>query len=101
MNTTSTPAWQPDTWRAHPARQLPAYPAKALTNPVFAVKVVCLIAAGLLMREIARRLFPLALRGEALPEWSRMLGAVTLALWIAAVTAGKFLPYTHHMLLAS
>ncbi len=29
MNTTSTPAWQPDTWRAHPARQLPAYPDEA------------------------------------------------------------------------
>jgi hypothetical protein len=80
---------------------LAGYPAKALTNPVFAVKAVCLIAAGLMMREIARRLFPLAERGEALPEGSRIMGAVTLALWIAGVTAGKFLPYTHHMLLAS
>jgi len=77
------------------------YPAKALTNPVFAVKFACLIAAGLLVREIARRLFPVAERGEELPPWSRWLGFATLALWAFGVTAGKFLPYTHHILMVS
>jgi hypothetical protein len=77
------------------------YPANALTNPVFAVKFACLIAAGLLVREIVRRLFPVAERGEELPPWSRWLGFVTLALWGFGVTAGKFLPYTHHILMVS
>lgn len=77
------------------------YPAKALTNPVFAVKFACLIAAGMLVREIARRLFPVAERGEKLPHWGRWLGVATLVLWAFGVTAGKFLPYTHHILLVS
>ncbi len=80
---------------------LVGYPAKALTNPVFAVKFACLIAAALLMRVIAKRLFPVAARGEALPGWSRPIAALTLLLWLGGVTAGKFLPYTHHILMVS
>ena len=77
------------------------YPAKALTNPVFAVKFVCLIAAGLMVREIARRFFPMAAEGRELPPSARWFGIATLVLWVAGVTAGKFLPYTHHVLLMS
>ena len=80
---------------------LVGYPAKALTNPVFAVKFACLIGAALLMREMARRLFPVAARGEALPGWSSAMAGVCLVLWLAGVTAGKFLPYTHHILMVS
>jgi hypothetical protein len=80
---------------------LVGYPAKALTNPVFAVKFACLIGAALLMRVIARRLFPVAAKGEALPGWRRPVAALALALWIGGVTAGKFLPYTHHILMVS
>jgi hypothetical protein len=80
---------------------LAGYPAKALTNPVFAVKFTCLIAAALLMRAMARRLFPIAARGEALPDWSRPVAGIALLLWAGAVTAGKFLPYTHHILMVS
>jgi hypothetical protein len=80
---------------------LAGYPAKALTNPVFAVKFACLIGAGMLMRVMTRRLFPVAARGEQLPGWSRPVAGLALALWIAGVTAGKFLPYTHHMLMVS
>jgi hypothetical protein len=77
------------------------YPAKALTNPVFALKFACLIGAGLLVREIARRLFPVAARGAPLPSWSRALGVGGLVLWLAGVAAGKLLLYTHTMLMAS
>jgi len=80
---------------------LAGYPAKALTNPVFAVKAVLLIAAGLSTREIARRFFPSAERGETLPGWSQWVGALSCVLWLAGVTAGKFLPYTHHLLTVS
>ena len=78
-----------------------AYPAKALTNPVFAVKFICLISAGMVVWQIAARLFPLAEKGEALPGWSRWMGMGGLALWALGVTAGKFLPYTHHILMVS
>src|SRR5690348_8562083 len=37
---------------------LSGYPAKALTNPVFAVKFLCLGGAALLVRRIGRELFP-------------------------------------------
>ena len=77
------------------------YPAKALTNPVFAVKFACLIGAALLLRMMVKRLFPVAARGEALPAWSRPIAALALLLWAAGVTAGKFLPYTHHILMVS
>lgn len=80
---------------------LAGYPAKALTNPVFAVKFACLIGAGLLMRVMARRLFPAAARGEPLPGWRRPIAVAALVLWAGGVTAGKFLPYTHHLLMVS
>ena len=60
---------------------LVAYPAKALTNPVFALKLSCLIAVALLMRKV--------LRG------ARMTAAIALALWLAVVVAGKLLLYTY------
>ncbi|HVY90444.1 MAG TPA: hypothetical protein VG942_16375 [Hyphomonadaceae bacterium] len=78
-----------------------SYPAKALTNPVFALKFILLISAGVMMGVIAKRLFPLAERGEALPGWARWAGIGTFVLWAAGVTAGKFLPYTHHVLMVS
>jgi hypothetical protein len=80
---------------------LAGYPAKALTNPVFALKFLFLGGAGFLVWLAARRLFPVATRGEPLPRWSRMLGLATLALWAAGVAAGKLLLYTYTMLTAS
>jgi hypothetical protein len=77
------------------------YPAKALTNPMFAVKFACLIGAALLVREMARRLFPAAARGEALPEGSRWLGVAALVLWLGGVAAGKLLLHTYTILMVS
>ena len=76
-----------------------AYPAKALTNPVFYLKLAAL-GSGLL---IARNL---QLRLEALPTTEispelRRLGAWSLALWLLTIFAGRFLAYTHTTLLAS
>jgi hypothetical protein len=80
---------------------LAGYPAKALTNPVFALKFACLGGAAILVWRIARELFPLAARGEALPGRAKWLGAAALALWIAGVACGKLLLYTNTVLLAS
>jgi hypothetical protein len=76
-------------------------PAKALTNPVFAVKFACLIGAGGLVWLMARRLFPIAARGEPLPGWSRQVAIAALVLWLAGVAAGKLLLYTHSVLLVT
>lgn len=59
---------------------LVAYPAKALTNPIFALKMICLIAAAVLI--------PRALNGN------RASAASALALWLAVVATGKLLLYT-------
>lgn len=63
------------------------YPAKALTNPLFYAKLVILAAAFELSRRMLRH-----------PP-SAALAAASLTLWAAGLTAGKFLAYTHKMLL--
>lgn len=73
------------------------YPAKALTNPLFAVKFACLIGAALLVRHMSRKLFPLA---EA-PAWGRWLALAALLLWLAGVAAGKLLLHTYTVLTVS
>lgn len=60
---------------------LVAYPAKALTNPVFALKLICLIAAAVLMQRV--------LNGN------RASAAAALVLWLAVVASGKLLLYTY------
>lgn len=78
-----------------------AYPAKAMTNWVFALKFVLLAAAALLVRQMARQVFPAAGAGGPLPSGARRLAAASLLCWAAAIFAGRFLAYTHNMLLVS
>jgi hypothetical protein len=80
---------------------LMGYPAKALTNWVFALKFAFLIGAALLVWRMARDLFPLAARGEALPARARWMAAAALALWLGGIACGKLLLYTNTMLLTS
>jgi hypothetical protein len=68
-----------------------AYPAKALTNPVFLLKLLCLAAAAMLVRAL--------LRHEVPPH--RALAALTLLLWLAGVAAGKLLLHTYTVLTVS
>jgi hypothetical protein len=67
---------------------LVAYPAKAFTNPVFAIKFACLAGAALLVRRL--------LRGDGPP--ARGIAALCLLLWLAGVAAGKLLLHTYHVL---
>lgn len=60
---------------------LAAYPAKALTNPVFAIKLASLVVAALLLRQP-----------------TRTNAAVSLALWLTGVAAGKLLLHTYTVL---
>ena len=70
-----------------------AYPAKALTNPLFYGKLLVLTVALLLFRSIQLQ------AGNSEP--SRHTGAILLALWVLVIFAGRFLAYTNSILLAS
>jgi hypothetical protein len=72
------------------------YPTKALTNPLFYGKLLC-VALGAMSELIIRRRVlgdgasdtgPVAGRGK-------MLAAVSLVLWAAAITTGRLLAYTY------
>ena len=84
------------------AMLLVAYPAKALTNPVFYLKLGAVVGALLITRSLMRGVLqdPSHDAGRA-PKNARMLAAVSLALWAGAVTSGRLLAYTHNMLMAS
>ena len=74
---------------------LSAYPAKALTNPVFALKFFFLGAGFLLLRAAMRT------PDATTPAWpARTLAASAMLAIIAAIFAGRFLAYTHKILLA-
>ena len=80
---------------------LAAYPTKALTNPVFYVKLT-LIAIGLLHARWIRAqiLGNPAFGGARLPAAVRIRAAAVLGCWLAAVTAGRLLAYTYTHLMA-
>lgn len=80
---------------------LAAYPAKALTNWIFALKFACLIGAALLVRLLRRDAFAAAARGDPAPGGARMAAAASLALWFGAIACGKLLLYTNHLLFAA
>jgi hypothetical protein len=77
------------------------YPTKALTNPVFYLKLF-LIGVGLtLFVRIGRRVF--GERGTPEREDSpavRRLAVISLVCWVGAITAGRLLAYTYHRLTA-
>lgn len=77
-----------------------AYPAKALTNWVFYLKLGAIVAALL----ITRHFFLCWQRGSALllqASNSTLLAGLALLLWLTGISAGRFLAYTHTVLLAS
>ena len=80
---------------------LAGYPAKALTNWIFALKFACLLGAAWLVWRLGRNVFPAAARGEAVPAGARAMAAASLALWLGGVACGKLLLYTSTMLLTT
>lgn len=75
-----------------------AYPAKALTNPVFYLKLTAL-GAGL---GLAWYLQTRCRTGADKPVLSaHWLASLALLCWIVTIAAGRFLAYTHNVLLAS
>jgi hypothetical protein len=73
-----------------------AYPTKALTNPIFYIKLGLIAAALVILRTVRRRV----LDDSAAPEtWgagsAKRLALASLACWAGATFAGRFLAYTY------
>jgi hypothetical protein len=80
------------------------YPTKALTNPVFYLKLALIAAGMVLFVRISRRVFGdphYAQSGVPSPQPLRRLAIVSLICWAAAITAGRFLAYTYTRLTQS
>jgi hypothetical protein len=79
-----------------------AYPTKALTNPVFYLKLSLIALAIWILAVINRRVLRDPIREhEGTPAGLRFLAAASLVCWAGAVTAGRLLAYTHTRLTAS
>ena len=81
---------------------LTAYPTKALTNPVFYLKLGAILTALFITRSLTKGVLqdPSYDAGIA-PGKARALAALSLLLWAGAVTSGRLLAYTYNILLAS
>jgi hypothetical protein len=79
---------------------LAAYPTKALTNPVFYLKLG-LIGVALVILKVVRRRLPT--EGMAvtmsMSRNFRILAAASILCWAGAITAGRFLAYTYTRLM--
>jgi hypothetical protein len=81
---------------------LVAYPAKAITNPVFYVKLLAAAGALLVGRALSRGVMQDSTHDSGrVPGRSKALAALSIGLWIATITSGRFLAYTYNVLMAS
>ena len=72
-----------------------AYPTKALTNPLFYVKLSLIALALVVGQRIRHYMLSGALAaGAGAPRPAKILAAVSLGLWLVSITAGRFLAYT-------
>jgi hypothetical protein len=67
-----------------------AYPTKALTNPLFYVKLGLIAVALVLLRTIVRRIHAT----QSIPRMTKLLAVASLLAWAATIAAGRFLAYT-------
>jgi hypothetical protein len=72
-----------------------AYPTKALTNPLFYLKLSLITLALVIGRRIRQHLMAgTVAAGVRAPRPLKVLAAVSLMLWLISITAGRFLAYT-------
>ncbi len=78
-----------------------SYPTKALTNPVFYLKIGC-IAAGMVMMVKMRDSVVRNPACDTAPVLTngKILAGISLFLWAAAIISGRFLAYTCKYLIA-
>ena len=75
-----------------------AYPAKALTNPVFYLKLGLVIAGMTLLLRTKRRYMQ---EGREPGKGLRYQALLQLAIWMGAIASGRFLAYTYRIMTAS
>jgi hypothetical protein len=73
-----------------------AYPTKALTNPLFYVKLLLIALAVVVLLRIKRRIFDDP-RVERMPieRGDKRLAFLSITTWLAAIAAGRLLAYTY------
>jgi hypothetical protein len=75
---------------------LMAYPTKALTNPLFYIKLGLIAGALVSLRWMHRNVF-----GASLPVSARRIAGFSIFFWVSAIFAGRWLAYTYTRLMAS
>ena len=76
------------------------YPTKALTNPVFYVKLLFVALALITMRRVSTRVFdPSSLSEAIMIANGKTTAAWSLIFWIGAISAGRLLPETYTYLI--
>jgi len=76
---------------------LAGYPAKALTNPLFFIKLAMLVIAFCMTLRMTSPVPRLLVEGRST---GRVPAALTIMLWLGIIASGRFLAYTHSVLLA-
>lgn len=80
---------------------LAAYPTKALTNPVFYLKLTLIAVALWILKSVRGRIDRVVdARPDPMPRRLRMLAIASLVCWAGAITAGRLLAYTYTRLMA-
>jgi hypothetical protein len=77
------------------------YPTKALTNPLFYIKLALIAVVVMHARWVRAQIVgnP-AFGAPRLPAVARVASAAALVCWAAAITAGRLLAYTYSYLMA-
>ena len=76
-----------------------AYPTKALTNPVFYIKLMLIAFAMTTMQILQKRVFSdPGLSEAAMMAQGKVFALWSLVFWVGAVTSGRLLAYTYNYL---
>jgi len=77
-----------------------AYPAKALTNPIFYIKF-SLLTIGLIISRWLQNQMQIIKNNEFSRDKYFWVAMISIFIWIGTITTGRFLAYTNSVLLAS
>jgi hypothetical protein len=77
-----------------------AYPAKALTNPIFYIKF-SLLTIGLIISWWLQNQMQIIKNNEFSRDKYFWVAMISIFIWIGTITTGRFLAYTNSVLLAS